>query len=219
MRTASSVILIALAVADSLVLLVDLTDYFLEDGFGIYIEGIHNYVCKTHRYTTRVVDYTAIYYLVIFTFFRVISVYLPHKNNVYCTRKRAFVAVSVTFIIMCLMNLDLVILRYYPRFDENSNFVDYDCHFNEKLANFYQYHTDFISLGLKSILPFIVLITGNSMIIYKIQISNAQRQEMTQTANQNTDDSQSMTVMLISISILFLVTQTPFIVVSLIERP
>ena len=50
------------------------------------------------------------------------------------------------------------------------------------------------------------------MIIYKIHKSNVYRQEMTQTANQNTDDSQSMTAMLISITVLYLVTQTPFII-------
>ena len=56
------------------------------------------------------------------------------------------------------------------------------------------------------------------MIIYKIRISNTQRQKMTQIANQHADDLQSMTAMLISISVLFLVTQTPFIITNLIER-
>ena len=164
-------------------------------------------------------DYTAVYYLIIFTIFRVISVYFPPKNNVYCTRRRAFIVVNVTFIIMCLINLHLVTLSYFPLYDENSIFIRNDCHFNEKLAHFYQYHIDYLSLCLKSIIPFSILIIENSMIIYKMRKSYVQRQEMTQAANQSTDDSQSsMTAMLISISALFLVTQTPYIITNLIER-
>ena len=57
------------------------------------------------------------------------------------------------------------------------------------------------------------------MIIYKMRKSYVQRHEMTQAANQSTDDSRSsMTAMLISISVLFLVRQTPYIITNLIER-
>ena len=41
---------------------------------------------------------------------------------------------------------------------------------------------------------------------------------MTQRANQSTGDSQSMTAMLISISVLFLVTQTPFVITNYIDK-
>ena len=87
MNTSSSIDLIALAVVDSSVLLVDLTDYFLYKGFEILMEIKHIILCKSYRYIISVVNYTAVYYLVVFTIFRVISVYLPHKNNIYCTRK------------------------------------------------------------------------------------------------------------------------------------
>ena len=218
MKTGSSVVLIAIAVADSLVLLVDLVEHLLYNGFGIWIEVMNEFICKSHRYSGIVMDYTAVYYLIIFTIFRVISVYLPHKNNIYCTRRRAFIVVNVTFIIMCLINLHLVTLSYFPLYDENSIFIRNDCHFNEKLAHFYQYHINYLSLCLKSIIPFSILIIGNSMIIYKMHKSYVQRQEMTQAANQSTDDSQSsMTAMLISIFVLFLVTQTPYIITNLIE--
>ena len=114
MKTGSSVILIALAVADSLVLVVGLTDHFLDQGLTIWLEGMNSFLCKCFRLVEGIVNYTAVYYLIIFTIFRVISVYLPHKNNVYCTRKRAFIAVTVTFIIMCLINLENVSIQYFP---------------------------------------------------------------------------------------------------------
>ena len=218
MKTSSSVILIALAVADSSVLLVDMMQYFLEEGFEIWIEEKHKFICKSYRYIIAVLNYTAIYYLVIFTIFRVISVYLPHKSNVYCTKKRAFFALTATFIIMCLINKDYFNIQYIILTDEKSNVIEIDCWFVGKWAAFYQYYAEYVSLCLRTTTPFSVLIVGNSMIIYRIRKSKVRRQQMTQTANQSTDDSQSMTAMLISISLLFLVTQTPFLITNYIEK-
>ena len=218
MKTGSSVILIALALADSLVLLVDLMEHLLYNAFGILIETMHEFICKSYRYSNMVINYVAVYQLVILTIFRVISVYLPHKSNVYCTRKRAFIAVSVTFVIICVINFDYLSIQYYPLFDANFNYIGNDCWFTGKWAHYHQYHVDYVTLCLKSLIPFCILITGNTVIIYKTRKFNAKRQEMTQTTNQSPDDSQSMTAMLISISVLFLVTQTPYIITNLIER-
>ena len=215
MKTGSSVILIALAVADSLVLVMGLTDHFLDQGLTIWLEEMNSFLCKSLRFVEGIVNYTAVYYLIIFTIFRVISVYFPHKNNIYCTRKRAFIAVTVTFIIMCLINLEYVSIQYFPLYDKNSNFIGNACWFKGKWEHYY---SDYIVLCINAIIPFSILLIGNSMIIYKIRISNTQRQKMTQIANQHADDLQSMTAMLISISVLFLVTQTPFIITNLIER-
>ena len=134
MKTSSSVILIALAVADSSVLMVDLVDDFAYNGFGIWIEVQHKFLCKTYRYISAVFNYTTVYYLIIFTIFRVISVYLPHKNNVYCTRRRSIIAVTATFTIMCLINLDYLPIQYLTVYDENSNIIEIDCWFVGKWA-------------------------------------------------------------------------------------
>ena len=219
MKTSSSVILIALAVADSSVLLVDLLDDFVYNGFGIWIEVQHKFLCKSYRYIYAVLNHVAVYCLVVFTIFRVIIiVYLPHKSQIYCTRKRAFITLVVIFTIMCLINFDCLSIQYIIIHDENSNIIEIDCWFVGKWTYFYIYYIEYVSLCLRTIVPFSVLIVGNSMIIYKIHKFNRQRQDMTQTANQNAADSQSMTATLISISVLFLVTQTPFVITNYIDK-
>ena len=45
MKTGSSVVLVALAVADSLALLVGLSDHLLNNVFGIWIDVINIYFC------------------------------------------------------------------------------------------------------------------------------------------------------------------------------
>ena len=218
MKTGSSLILIALAVADSLVLVVVLTETLLSEGFELDITEMNTFLCKSYRYVGAVVDYLAVYYLVIFTIFRVISVYVPHKNNVYCTRKRALIAVTITCIIVCLINVHFLTLRLFPIYDESSNLIGNNCGFTGKLLHFYQYHEEYMTLCVIVLIPFCMIITGNLMIIKKMYQFHTKRQEMTQTTNHSTDDSQSMTTMLISISLLFFVTQIPFNITNLLEK-
>ena len=218
MKTGSSVILITLAVADFLVLVVGLTDHFLYHGLAIWLEVMNSFLCKSFRFVGGIIAYTAVYYLIIFTIFRVISVYLPHKNNIYCTRRRAFIALIVTVVVVSLLNIDYLYIQYFPVYDENSNFIGHDCSLMGKWAHYDKYHADYIVLIFKSILPFSTLLIGNSAIIYKIYKFDRKRLEMTQTTNKSTDDSHSMMAMLISISVLFLLTQTPFIITNLIEK-
>ena len=119
---------------------------------------------------------------------------------------------------MCLINFDYLSIQYITIHDENSNIIEINCWFVGKLEHFYKYYSEFVTLCLRTVIPFSALIVGNSMIICKIHKLNRKRQEMTQTANQSADDSQSMTAMLISISLLFLATQTPFLITNYIYR-
>ena len=67
-----------------------------------------------------------------------------------------------------------------------------------------------------SIIPFLILISGNSMIIYKMMRYKLQRNRM--SVETKSKDAESMTAMLISISLLFLVTQIPVIAVGMVKR-
>ena len=93
----------------------------------------------------------------------------------------------MTFISICSINLDYINIQYITIHDEKSNIFEFDRWFVRKWAAFYKHYAEYKSLCLRSIIPFSVLIIGNSMIIYKIHKSNVYRQDMTQTANQSTD--------------------------------
>ena len=122
MRSGSSVILMALALADTLALVLGLLTGYLKGVFEININDIF-IICKLQRrYLKSVFSYSANWILIVFTIFRVIAVYrliLPHKANIYCTRKRAHIAVIVTLLIACLSNLDeLIYMDTYPQLQE-----------------------------------------------------------------------------------------------------
>ena len=215
MRTGSSVILIALAVFDNLALLLGLPDHFLVGGYGIYVDVWSKFACKTYGYVRAVVDYVGGYLVVVFTIFRVISVYFPHKNSIYCTRRRAYIAVMATVGVISVIHLDYVInVQYHPVYEGNI-FLDMVCWYvGTGLKIFVEYYQYFL-MCIRSVIPFSILIIGNSMIIIKMNKLKAKRKAMTATTSKGSvDDSESMTSMLISISILFLITQTPYLITN-----
>ena len=96
MRSGSSVILSALAVADTLTLLIGPSGLYIEKVYNIDIEKQYLIICKTDRYFKAVFSYVANWLVIIFTILViviVIAVYWPHKANIYCNFKRAFIAV------------------------------------------------------------------------------------------------------------------------------
>ena len=218
MRTDSSVILIALAVFDNLALLLGLPYELLLDGYGIFIGQWSEFACKTYGYVRFIVDYVGGYLVVVFTIFRVISVYLPHKNSIYCTRRRAYFAVVATNVVMSMIHLDYVInVQYHPVYEDNT-FLYMSCSLvGTGLKIFLEYYI-YILLCIRSVIPASVLIIGNSMIIFKINKFKDKRKAMTTTTTTIPNhgnhglgkDNHSMTPMLISISILFLITQPPY---------
>ena len=210
MRSGSSVVLTALAVADTLTLAVGPT--------GLYLQKIHNIdlndyllTCKLQRYVKSVFGYYANWLVIVFTIFRVIAVYLPHKTNVYCTRRRAFIAVFVTFAVSFLVNLDsLINVQHMPKNSRKK------CWFAGSRHIYYTVYSQWIMLVTMSIIPFVVLVTGNILIICKIIIYSTRRKNMSNDTKSS--DSQSMTAMLISISVLFLVTQVPAFIILILRR-
>ena len=206
MRSGSSVILSTLSVADTLTLVIGPMLVYLLRGYNITVSD-YFIICKLHCYFRLVCGYYANWLVIVFTIFRVIVVYLPHKANVHCTRRRAFVAAVVTLVVSCIVNSDSILYVHYA---QNSN--------GKKCLTdkYYKVYTQWVMLVIMSIIPFVVLVTGNLLIIYKIVTYSIKRKRMSNDAKSN--DSQSMTAMLISISVLFLVTQVPAIVITIFKQ-
>ena len=216
MRSGSSVILMALAVADTLTLAVGPTSRYLQTVHNVYLND-YFIICKFHKYLKSVFGYSANWLVIVFTIFRVVAVYWPHKANVLCTRKRALIAVGVTFVTCCLVHLDYIIhIQQFVHVNNRGKFAPKKCWFEGPREIYYKVYSQWVMLVFMSIIPFFVLLIGNTMIIRKVLIYAFERKRMSN--DEKSDDSQSMTAMLISISVLFLVTQVPAVVISIIKR-
>ena len=120
--------------------------------------------------------------------------------------------------IMSIIHLDYLInVQYHPLYKDNT-FLYVSCWYvGTGLKVFVDYYQYFL-LCIRSVIPFSILIIGNSMIIFQINKFKGKRKSMTTTNHGNhsgsAEDSQSLTHMLISISILFLITQTPYLITN-----
>ena len=90
------------------------------------------------------------------------------------------------------------------------------CWFKGSHHTYYRFCNQWVLLVTMSIIPFIILISGNSKIIYKMIKYKVQRVQM--SVETKSKEAESMTAMLINISLLFLVTQVPAIVVAMVKR-
>ena len=217
MCSGSSIILSALAVADTQTLLIGPTFVYVKEIHGINIEQQYLFICKTNRYLKSVFGYLANWLVSIFTIFRFIAVYWPHKINVYCTRKRAYVAVVLTCTLNIIGNLDpLIFSQHIPKYNRKGRIISNTCWYKGSRHVYYKFYNQWVLLVTMSIIPFIILIPGNSMIIYKMVKYSVQRKQM--SVETRSKDTESMTAMLISISLLFLITQIPAIAVGMVKR-
>ena len=215
-RSASSLILVALAVADFLVLAVGITEHFLDVAFNVRIDST-TFTCKTYEFVNATVQYIANYLIIVFTVLRVIAVYLLHKVSIYCTKKRAYIAVAVTLGCSIAFHLDKVNRVVALDIIDGQNGTD--CRFQGKRAIFYDTYFTWFNLFLRALVPFLILIICNCMIICKIVKLRRERRDLTTSSSRlKSDDSNSMSAMLVSISALFLLTQTPLVVTTIIEK-
>ena len=210
MRSGSSVILMALAVADTFTLAVGPTGIYLKQIYNVTVSD-YFLICKLQRYVKSVFGYYANWLLIVFTIFKVIAVYFPHKANVYCTRKRAFIAVASTLTASFVVNLDSIIhIQYIIRNNRKK------CWFTGSRDIYYTVYSQWVMLTVMSIVPFVLLVTSNILIIWKVLIYSFRRKRRSNEIKSN--DSQSLTAMLISISILFLVTHVPTFAIIILKR-
>ena len=147
MRSGSSIILSALAVADTLTLLIGPTWMYINKVYNIDIEKQYLVVCKTNRYLKAVFSYVANWLVIIFTIFRFIAVYWPYKANMYCTRKRAFMAVLLTCLLSVLVNLDsLIFIEHIPQYNKAGKFMFNLCWFEGSRHTYYRFYNQWILL-------------------------------------------------------------------------
>ena len=169
-------------------------------------------LCQLYNFLITLTTCVANWLIIVFTVFRLISVYMPHKKNIHCSKKRAYIAIFCTVFAPCAY---FSYWLYTVKYKESQDEIYGDCVARKAHAVFFRDFQMWFVLIFLSVLPFTILIICNCLIIYKLRQATALRQSMHSAASS--EESNSMTAMLLSISILFLVTQTPHFITTLIE--
>ncbi len=217
MRYSASLILIALAVADTLVLWVSLPEHFFIEMWDIYFEG-GKVGCSLYRFLNVAVVTNAIYLLVLFTVFRVVAVCWVHKASLYCSPKRAYIAIATVAFLSCLRAVEaLVISKFYTSASESGEFGENECAIHEKYLEYEIKHQSILALFLSSIIPFSIILFSN--VFYAVRIKQLQmRSDPEGNSPYAPPHSHVLTAFFFSISLLFLFSTTPRIITNIIQR-
>ena len=224
--SATAFLLTALAAVDSVSLLAGALHTWLIHMFTLEVRTMSDPACRLHTFLTYLSVQLSAWTLVLVTLERVVSVTCPMAAPTLCSRRRI---ILVWICILCLLSglnayLHLANMElneeFLPTFD-NGTFHVLECTVrhsaSEELQVILNHVRVWSDLVLSCIFPAVVIFFGNTLVIYKLaQVSRRKRrlQSHRSQANDNTGrankrKSSRITVMLITVGIVFLITSLP----------
>jgi hypothetical protein len=218
------VYLCLLAAFDCLVLFTGLLRQYLKDAFQIDIRNYNSFSCKIHVFLTYTFMQISSYILVAVALNRFTIVFnrticckqkTISKNTTNSKAKSSLKSVYIIFALICvlvsLMNFHFLIYYDINKKLKQNEHVN-DCTIlkgqNEKYYYFRAEIYGKLHLYLFIVLPSCILIVVNFLIIKKIMTSN-KKSRATAVSSKNRDKRASLSVMLVSVCIWFILLKTP----------
>lgn len=213
MRTSTNIYLFSLAICDSMYLIFCLSLAFIHCSDKDLPKEALQYILYG-RVFSDIFGNTSVWLTVCFTLERFIAVRLPMRGKTWCTVRKAKIAVLLTFI-TCAVNT-------FPEFFEtkvivvSNNFTTYFKCVSTEFAETYSYQFGYYwwFVAMFTFTPLILLSVFNSLLIKSVWEANRNRQLLSQTrvigdTQKQNREQQRVTLMLISVVVIFLICQTP----------
>lgn len=185
-------LLFLLAVVDTLVLNIS----------GVFECAITKFVFDGYGTVLKIVDYFRVlvktlssWTVVLVTFERFVSVMWPLRAGTICSRKKMIVSWLVMLLLAALVWL-------HPKF-----------YARPRAGQAYFW----LRLVLTCAVPFLLIATGNAVIIYNTCTSHYNRMSMTASSASSASNTTALTRMLVIVCVLFLVTTSPIYVLRFLE--
>lgn len=219
-RTSMHVFLRALAVSDLCVLYTGLLRWWIVGSFGVDLRDQHLVLCKGHTWLVYVSLYVSAWLLVSMTLERTCSACLPHRVNAFCTKRRARGLIAFIVVFQACMQSHFLFGMALKEHELTGTFTCQPV--SDEYHVFVHDVYPLIDLVLLSLIPFILVILGNVVIIWKTFLSLRTAAELNLTCNKSATlrrrRASSMTLILVCLSALFLLTTSPTCVFNMWER-
>ena len=199
-------LLTALAGIDMACLLAGASHGWLTQLMKKDFRDLHVVACKLHVFVTYVCLQMSSWTLVLVTAERTMSVMKPFHVAIYCTKKRmgitwvVMILTSCVFYIYMLFTLDII----EPP-DALAESKSGWCSFPAGRAEFFYDFTYWFDMSFSSMLPLLLIVTGNLCIILRMTVCKQRNLNKSSSNKKQT----SLTLMLISISGLYILTTAP----------
>lgn len=214
-KWSSTVYLVGLSVADLAVLYIGLLRQWVKYSFGKDIRSVSTVLCKTHWWLLYTTTDVSVWILTAITVERLLGTACPYKSKVMCTPTRAKVVIAVISICALTINSHLI---YGVGHDYNAvgNGTDdlYCVPLTDSYKHFFYKIWTWVDLCKFSLVPFLVLSTGNICILVRLVSINrklkSHNSSSTSLATSMTSSTtSSMSGLLIGLNCVFIVCTLP----------
>ncbi len=212
----SSHILSALALVDTGVLLTGMLRHCVLGftGGAIDIRSYSPASCKTHMFLTFCLMQISSWTLVLVTTARLISIMVPHRAHLLCSRRRLLLALSMVIASLVLLNSHMFFTvdtnrNCFLLSDGNVTAVD-QCLPKAQYRTLWGSVWPWVDNIVCSLLPGVIILGENIAIVTRMWVAKRTREStLNACTNRQQRSSRSVTIMLVGISVLFIVTNIP----------
>ena len=198
-----SIILTVLAMADLCLLYTSTLRFwifFMSDG-ALDVRAFNIHTCRMHMFFTYLGTQLSPMILALMTVERAISVCAPLRARQWCSRGNTIKALAGLIAFLVCFNLTNF---FAVTFEHKLKNRGHSCYFYDHVMKIYY----IINTVFSSFIPFVVMLFGNGLIIYKLV--RAARRSSKMAANEGSSNLQNTSIMLVAISIFFLITNVPY---------
>ncbi|XP_074650264.1 neuropeptides capa receptor-like [Tubulanus polymorphus] len=215
-KKSTSYLLVSLAVADSCILLFSLLRKWivtLDDRFSNF-DMIVPFFCSMRYFLNYYLTHLSVWFLVLVTTERFISVIFSLKAVNLCKTRNAVISICVVTVTMFLLDAHLLygIVGIYRTPEKIA------CRLRRSSTYRYFWFKFWgtIDICISTLIPFFFILFCNVSIIVKVRMSS--RKTKSRTTNESSSDSKitNMTAMLLTINFMFLITSLPFTLYMLV---
>ena len=209
----SSFILSILALVDTGSLLTGLLRHWIRGltGGKVDVRSFSHAGCQAHYMMTYMLPQLSSWTLVLMTLERLISVVNPMRSRELASRKKILLGWLVIFVCLFVVNSQTfatVKLYVVPYTQGNVTTIFQYCYYKVETIKFNLYKWPWIDTMLLSIVPVCLVFLSNIVIITQVVRATRRRTKEMQVKGAG-GGTQSITIMLVSISIVFLFTTAP----------
>ena len=196
-----------LAIADTVALNVGLWPNWMRDAFELHLYQQTDAACRIQTYLKYVLPDFAVWVLVIMTVERLVGVWWPHRVHHIFTRPRIWASVVLMAAAMAAVNIPSLWIR------TRTNTTDMDrylCRDTNKESLLYR-SWPWVDLTIYSILPFVTMITCNSLICRTVFYRRRALARRASISNNKHHSVHAMTITLLTVTFVFLCLTAPFV--------
>jgi len=204
--TSTAVFLFMLAVSDTVFLVIGTLIDWLSIVTDYHIRAANIVVCKLFEFLYITSAQYSSWLLLVITIERIISITVPHAYNRICSPFRSKLSGLVILIILVMLNSHFFYGLWNPDEDEGPFGSKCGPIAEEWYQTLWFDYWPWVDLTLYFAVPFVVLVVGNAIILFKLIQMNRENKNK----NTNRRSTSSITLLIVGLNVVFLVSATPF---------